>query len=194
MTAELLAARDSWWLFVTFCDFLWLGDHALTWGEVIAILLPRVRWEGSLLLQLDQPSPSSRSLRISVKDTQWRNLHKKSLDMWITLWGVCMHLKRKHFVAWDQTWFFGPWFKGKESSLGKMLFLTSVYICPWTKRSTKHNIPKVFVKHTNVHQMAPNLSTLALVMAMLGRRLLLFAPWLNVARVGSESDLRFSFS
>ena len=114
----------------------------------------------------------------------------KILGMWTTLWGVCMHLKRKHFVAWDQTWFFGPWFKGKESYLGKMLFLTSVYICPWTKRSTKHNIPKVFVKHTNVHQMAPNLSTLALVMAMLGRRLLLFAPWLKVARVGSESDLR----
>ena len=62
---------------------------------------------------------------------------------------------------------------------------------PMDKKINKaqYQFPKDFVKHTNGHQMAANLSTLALVMAMLGRRLLLFAPWLNVAKVGSESDL-----
>ena len=33
------------------------------------------------------------------------------------------------------------------------------------------------------------LSMLALVMAILGRLLMLSGPWLKVARVGSESDL-----
>ena len=33
-----------------------------TWGEGKAMLLPRVRWDGSLLLQLDQPSSLSLDL------------------------------------------------------------------------------------------------------------------------------------
>ena len=51
---------------INWLNYIFATELIQTWGEGKAMLLPRVRWDGSLLLQLDQPSSLSLDLYLYI--------------------------------------------------------------------------------------------------------------------------------